>query len=209
MISDSIPWRGELLATAERLEKRKTQRRWTDRTAFLIERDVMVGAYSVRRLKESFKISNDLATRKFPVEVHQLSGPIPDVHNSHRFWDLYDLESSENTELSLIEICNQIIHSWIWGFSSNEDSFGLSGIFVSSDRKKKSCLHFLPIDTLINLFRSVGEEEIYFIEMRRDEKGEAKYTQIKGRRYGEKGMEGVEIPEDVLRILSKSASSEE
>ena len=185
MISDSIPWRVELLATAERLRKRKEQRRWTDRTGFLIERDVMIGAYSVRRLKESHKLSDELTSRTFPVMLHQRSDPIPDVHNSHRFWDLYDLTSSEKTVLPLTDICNQIIHSWIWGFAANEEGSGLGGIFVSSDHKRKKLLHFLPIESVIDLFRSAGEEDVYYTEMRRDQNGEAKYKQIKGRRLGE------------------------
>ncbi|MEU2353671.1 hypothetical protein ABZ599_12010 [Streptomyces misionensis] len=195
MISDSIPWRVELLATAERLEKRKSQRRWTERTSFLIERDVMVGAYSVRRLKESYKVSDELAARAFTVQLHELSGSVPDVHNSHKFWDLYDLGASSDAELSLSEVCNQIIHSWVWGFAAGEDGRGLGGIFVSSDRKRRKCLYFLTIDMLIDLFRSIGEEDIYHIDMRRDENGEMHYTRIKGRPFASTGMGEFELPE--------------
>ncbi|MFJ8152514.1 hypothetical protein [Streptomyces sp. NPDC094468] len=202
MIQESGPWRVELLGTAERLAKRKSQRRWTDRTEFLIERDVMVGAYSVRRLKESFKVSDNLANRTWPVRVHDPCGPVADVHNSHKIWDLYDLENGRDVELSLTNVCNQVIHSWVWGFSVQEDGCGLDGIFVSSDKKRKKCLYFLSIDMLVDLFRSVGEEDIYRIEMRRDETGEMRFTRIVGRRFGEEAVETFELPDDVKSALS-------
>jgi hypothetical protein len=60
VIADSIPWRDELLKVAERLHKRKSQRRWLERTSFLVERDVMVSAYAVRKLNEGRKLSDNL-----------------------------------------------------------------------------------------------------------------------------------------------------
>ena len=50
VISDSIPWKDELLKIADRLERRKVQRRWVERTSFLVERDIMISAYALRKL---------------------------------------------------------------------------------------------------------------------------------------------------------------
>jgi glycerol kinase len=58
MIGDSVPWKDELLKIADRLENRKTQRRWTERTGFLAERDIMVSAYAIRKLLEARKVSD-------------------------------------------------------------------------------------------------------------------------------------------------------
>ncbi|MGW5613605.1 hypothetical protein [Streptomyces sp. NPDC003877] len=125
---------------------------------------------------------------------------MPDVHNNHKLWDLYDLEKGRDVELSLTNLCNQVIHSWVWGFASGGNGIGLDGVFVSSDRKRRKCLYFLSIDILVDLFRSVGEEEIYHIEMRRDETGEMKFTRIIGRGLGEE-IEGFELPDAVKQAL--------
>ncbi|MET9870645.1 hypothetical protein ABZZ16_31690 [Streptomyces sp. NPDC006386] len=125
---------------------------------------------------------------------------MPDVHNNHKLWDLYDLGKGRGAELSLTNVCNQVIHSWIWGFAAGENGVGLDGVFVSSDRKRRKCLYFLSIDMLVDLFRSVGEEEIYHIEMRRDETGEMKFTRIVGRGLGEE-VEGFDLPDDVKQAL--------
>jgi hypothetical protein len=41
MIDDSIPWKADLIKVAYRLQAKTKQRRWTERTGYLIERDVM------------------------------------------------------------------------------------------------------------------------------------------------------------------------
>ncbi|MEU7381382.1 hypothetical protein AB0A91_15540 [Streptomyces sp. NPDC042207] len=126
---------------------------------------------------------------------------MPDVHNNHKFWELYDLEKGRDAELSLANVCNQVIHSWIWGFVAGQNGVGLDGIFVSSDKKRKRCLYFLSVDMLVDLFRSVGEEDIYHIEMRRDETGEMKFTRILGRRFGEAVAETFELPDALKKAL--------
>jgi hypothetical protein len=77
VISDSVPWRGELRRIADRLEKRKSQRRWTEHASFAVERDVMVAAYAIRRLIEARKLSDDLTSTEVEVIRHNLSAAAP------------------------------------------------------------------------------------------------------------------------------------
>lgn len=58
MTGDSVPWRDELLKSAVRLRRWSTQKHWTERTYFLAKRDLMMGAYSIRRLIDSAKSSS-------------------------------------------------------------------------------------------------------------------------------------------------------
>lgn len=53
MISDSVPWREQLWTSVNALEKRAASMRWTERTAYLVERDLLTGVFAVRRLIES------------------------------------------------------------------------------------------------------------------------------------------------------------
>jgi len=188
MISDSVPWKEELLKVASRLEKKKVQTRWAERSSFLVERDVMVGAYAVRRLNEAHKISDKLAARRLKVKSHALIGGAPDVLNRFEFWEHYDLEKSEEVELSVREFCNQVIHSWNWHISATDESPWLfNGIFISSDRKRRSCLYFIDVDMLVELFRSVGNEDIVSADMRRNSDGEMIYINLVGAPWGELG----------------------
>src|SRR5262249_40702763 len=161
---DSIPWREELVRVADRLEKRKTQRRWTDRTSFLVERDIMTSAYAVRKLNEARRISDQLTARKLRVKRFDLVGRVLD-HYWYEFWESFDLESPVEAEVSLAFLCNQIIHSFVWAISVTEDGELFDGIFVSSDRERRKSLYFIGADLLIGLFREIGEEDIVEIAM--------------------------------------------
>jgi hypothetical protein len=175
VIQDSVPWREELCKVAERLERRKTQRRWTERTGFLVERDVMTSAYAVRKLIEARKVSDELSAQRVVVKRHPLIGRAPDIWDRYEFWKHYDLEHGTNAELTLETFCNQIIHSWVWSLSATDPGNEFDGIFVSSDRNRRSCLYFISIQTLIKVFRAVGSEDIVYSQMQRDEHGEMQW----------------------------------
>lgn len=79
MIQDSVPWKEELLRIAIRLERRRTQERWADRSGYLVERDVMVSSYTIRKLVEATKVSDKLVGRSFTVAMYPLIGKMSDV----------------------------------------------------------------------------------------------------------------------------------
>ena len=74
MIGESWPWCEELLHVAQRLVARRTQRRWTERTAFLLERDIMVSAYTIRKLCEALKLSTAFKAQDVPLSEYRLRG---------------------------------------------------------------------------------------------------------------------------------------
>lgn len=173
MIDDSIPWKEDLLRIADVLERRTAQRRWTERTSFLVERDVMNAAYAVRKLTEARRISDELAAEPVVCGRHSLTGGPVDIWNRYEFYEHYDMERPETVSLSLGEFCNQIIHSWIWMLSATEPPSALfDGIYVSSDRARKRHVYFLPADRLISTFRSVGLDDIVSMQMQRDRNGD-------------------------------------
>lgn len=178
MISDSFPWREQLLRSAGQLERRKTQRRWTARTSFLVEREIMVGCYAIRKLHEAHKVSDALAGRKWKVSRHALtSSRPPDIWGQAKPWNYYDLPHGHSAMLSMIGLCNQVIHSYIWMLSATETG-DFDGIYVASDRYRVNGLFFIPVDRFIELFRAVGSEDITSIRMERDADGDMQYVSI-------------------------------
>jgi hypothetical protein len=55
----------ELARVADRLDAKTRQKRWTDRTGYLIER-VMIGAYAMRKLIDAYKVSDSVRQRQIP-----------------------------------------------------------------------------------------------------------------------------------------------
>lgn len=108
MITDSIPWKEELLRVANRLEKKKFQVRRTERSGFLVERDIMVSAYSVRRLAEAWQVYDQLVGQRLHIRQHALlHGQVPDFWNRYFYWELFDCERYTTTQMPLLDVCNQ------------------------------------------------------------------------------------------------------
>ena len=79
VITDSIPWKHELHKMATALERKARLRRWTERTGFLVERDVMLGAYAIRKLIDTpGKSSDEARSTSIGITRHQLIGVPPD-----------------------------------------------------------------------------------------------------------------------------------
>jgi hypothetical protein len=171
MIDDSVPWKEELLKVADRLEARKARRRWTERSSFLVERDLMVSAYAIRKLMDAYKLSDQILVQAAQVTKHELTGRIPDVMNFHRPWDHYDLDSGVNVDLPLRELCNQVIHSFIFTICQTEAG-GFDGVLVSSDKGRPKFVYYVDIETFVSLFRTIGDDDITETGWQRDNSGE-------------------------------------
>ncbi len=173
MIWDSIPWKADLLRVADSLERRTAQRRWSERTSFLVERDVMNAAYALRKLIEARKVSDELAAETVPAREHTLIGRPVDVWNRHEFYAHYDMEHTQSVQLALADFCNQVIHSWVWMLSvTKEPPHLFDGIFVSSDRTRRRCVYFLAAAALVRVFRAVADDDIVSIAMLRNARGD-------------------------------------
>ena len=173
MISDSIPWKDELLRVAERLERKSLQRRWTERSSFIVERDVMTSAYAIRRLLEAGKVSRATYSATVPVLSHPTRGARPDAWNRHQIWDLYDLESPQKVQLALRKYCNQLIHSFVWAISADEHKNLFDGVLAASEKECRERLYFVPVESMIDICRSIGGEDISGVNLRRDSSGAA------------------------------------
>lgn len=158
MIGDSVPWRDELLKSAVRLRRWSTQKHWTERTYFLAERDMMMGAYSIRRLIDSAKSSSLLPGKRPPTVRYPIVGRKPMVLDRFDPERFYDLQRPTKSELEVGRLCNQIIHSFVFQIFLEEDST-TSVVFVSDlDRGKH--LHGIRFDVLADPFDYVGREDI-------------------------------------------------
>lgn len=60
------------------------------RIGLLVERDVMVGAYAVRKLNEARMLSNNLTVQRFEIVRFDRDGAVPD-HFNREFWESFKL----------------------------------------------------------------------------------------------------------------------
>jgi len=169
MIYESSFWKDDLLRIAADLDRRRSQRRWVEASFAAVEKSVMVGCYIVRKLIEAKKLSDETVER--PVVVASFSALGRPVHHLNRtkYWELYDLDFSTQTEIQLIRMCHLIIHSYGFHVSfSMSDEF--DGVLFNSDRTRHDLLYHVHVAELIRVFREVGEDYPSWVSMEYDER---------------------------------------
>lgn len=137
--------------------------RWTPRTGFHVERDLMLGMFAIRRLIESAKTSILLPTERVSLGVHPLAGHVPGIYDRWWYWEHYDMDSKRQTQLTVRELVTLFIHSFVLDFyPASED--GPARIWVVSDRDRHKWLYSISFGQVVALFRRVGDEDLLYTE---------------------------------------------
>ena len=178
VIGDSVPWKEALGRIAADVERRAGQKRWTNRTGFLMERDVMVASFAMRKLLDTpGKISDEAKAERVQVVSHPLVGQQPDFWSSHEFWEIFDLGQGNHERISARELCNRVIHSVVFSFNGSEaPPHRLDGIFVASDWSSKNSLTYIEVAELVRVIRIHAADDVVCITMRRDSDGRMQVT---------------------------------
>lgn len=162
MIWDSTIWKEDLFKAAQRLSRRKAQRRWTERSLMLVEKDVFVGFYAVRMLLQAKKLSEGFERIHIAVErIPSVGKPVTHM-NYHRVDELYDFGSDqrERTTLSLMELCTKVVHSFVF-FPGLDEAMELGGVLLGSDRERNSWVYVIDIAEVIALFEAIASDDIH------------------------------------------------
>lgn len=169
MIHDSYYWKDDLLKLSRKLESRLLQTRWGDRNFYIIEKEIFIGFYSVRKLIESKKISDSIKSKSYEIKEFPHNGNQGSVSDPYRLED-YILTQEKITKLSVAMICNQFIHSYhfIPYFHNGKN---LAGFYFCSDHKSSTSLYFIFLNDIIDIFRSTGNNYPSTMRFFRSQKG--------------------------------------
>lgn len=144
MIWESRYWNEDLLRNADYLEEWLERVDWNEEELVGFEKAVLLSAYAMRKLAESYKLSDQTASRPVPVIKYPSRGEKVSLRNWWEYRELYDLESGNRETLSLLKLCNQLIHSFIF-FVEPEDGedVRISSLLFNSDRDRNRLLYRL------------------------------------------------------------------
>ena len=115
----------------------------------------MLGFYSIRKLIEVQKLSNDVAGQRLALDAFPWLGTPVNRHNRLYFNKLYDLKAGSSKNCDLLFVCHQLVHSYIFALCGDEN-MRLEGIYVTSERERHKFLYFASIQTIVDLFEQVG-----------------------------------------------------
>lgn len=155
MIWESSYWKDNLVKAAVKLRKRMIQKRWSPTSIAHVELQIMLGFYSVRKLKEARKISDRLHKLMIPLNEFKPTGKHIRYNNRIFLEEIYKMNEPKATKKPLEYICNQIVHSFIFTPGFNEEGF-LEDIFFASDDKKDQVMYSIKIEDIASIFEHVG-----------------------------------------------------
>ncbi len=169
MIWESEYWKMPLIKSAEYLRRVNLSDRTSERTFVRIEKELFLDFYAVRKLLDTFKVSDSTKEMKFDLMVHSAIRNV-DYLNWHRLDENYDLSVHQSEIRDIRFLCNQFIHSYV--FVVSEAAGRLDGFFVSSDRDRNSKCYFVEIEHILHIFRTVGRDYPSCTEFTRDKDGQ-------------------------------------
>jgi hypothetical protein len=155
MIHESSYWKNDLLKLADRLELRVVQTRWGEKNFYTLEKEIFIGFYSIRKLIEAKKISDSLKIKEYEVREFNYKGQ-PETIFTKSYENDYEFTKAKTTKVTLLELCNQFIHSHHFlPFSPNGKN--VIGFFFCSDHKRTSGLYLITIFDIVDIYRSIGK----------------------------------------------------
>lgn len=177
MIFESGPWRRELVRISNHLTRRQAQRLWRNDSLAALEREVMMGAYIVRKLMDSFtKVPHSVARQRIDATMYpatlNVTGEAVDLMNWYELGRWFDFDAGALAPLTVREFCNQIIHSWVFAPCFDDDFKVLEGIFVSSDKMRNRALYFVSLGDVAALYLDVATKEPASVRFTRDASGQ-------------------------------------
>lgn len=157
MIWESWPWKQRLLKDADLIE-RWARKNPSDRRAFIIEQKVFVGAYAMRKLLESQKLSSSFNDRMVNCDVYPALGKPITIANNHKFDKLYDFSSPVRRMIAAKTLLNLVIHSFIFAEVVDSDDLSTQAFFITSDHSRNKGLWRIELTTFSELMREVGND---------------------------------------------------
>ena len=155
MIWESSEWKEPLLKSATWLRRIRLSESTKESTYVKIEKELFFGFYSVRKLLDTVKVSDQTKKAVFPVRWYKNIEPVNSL-NWHKIDQLFDLDNSHSEERKIRFICDRFIHSYV--FMTCEKEGRLDGVFVASDKDKQKKLYYVSLDVVLKIFRLVGND---------------------------------------------------
>jgi hypothetical protein len=161
---ESYYWRTELRDDLTWLKKHRVYRKWSEKQQVLFERKLMLVAFQVRSLLERPKVNDQARSASMSVLRYKKTGDRPfTVTGSGWPHDRFDMEHPEPATLSVLEVCNQLIH-YYWMQTLSEGRAFVS-MLVFSDYQRHKWAYQLQIEDLLQLFRVFGNDSSAVVGM--------------------------------------------
>lgn len=161
---ESAYWKEELLRIAKDLRPVPNPKRWTERGHAVLERDIMIGFFIVRRLVELKKVSSATANFVMDVFAAPATGKPVSYWSRHDIWEVYDLVKEKPERKKALYMSNQFIHAYTSSVQRDETR-NWADVYVVSDFDRATCIWRVPTKQIRRLFQTAGEDYPHSMHM--------------------------------------------
>lgn len=169
MIWESRYWKKDILEIADKLEKRINQKKWFDSSNANAEKEIMISAFMVRKLFESKKIDDAIEQKTITIFRYPSNGKKISLLRRLSPERFFDLEKPNKSKLTVKDLYNNIIHSYIFLLNIVDGEFKY--FWVASDWNKFKFMLQIEVKDYITILREVGnywpKAEGYFYDERK------------------------------------------
>ncbi len=158
MIWESAYWKVELFRHARRIRRRQSVKKWVERSTAGLEKDLMIGFYSIRKLIEAHKVSDEIRDRPLHLRGYPWTGSVVTFMNVDKIDKKYDLDHPVHVTKPVSWIADQMIHSFAFLPVFDEDR-RLNEVLFNSDQTRRQHLYSFAIDEIIALFEEIGAND--------------------------------------------------
>jgi len=168
---ESRYWKEMLQATSRELVWRKKPKPLTERRCEIIERDVILCFFVIRRLVELSRVSRLTLDFQFDVFSCPFNGRNMAPIDRHGIEKSYDLEIETAVSKKMFYIANQFIHSSLF-LSTTDQTRNWHSFYVVSDYDKKQCIWRIPVQQIAEAFKVAAEDYLEGFSYKYDKKND-------------------------------------
>lgn len=179
MVFESYPWKQDLQKHKNQIIKYNKSKRFKKKeeaTYTIIEKAIFYSAFIIRKLIDcGGKLSDE--AESYSIKAFSVN-PIKHVDNLHR-WpeeDSHDWSNEREITVSGKNVCNWLIHSFMFYFVFDEDGV-VDSFSVTSDFDKNKILYRIPLKTWMEYIDYIVTDDIVSLSSHYDsQKEEYVYT---------------------------------
>lgn len=154
---ESRYWREELRCVAAELRPVRHPKRWSERRLCVLERDLMVGFFVIRRLIELRKVTGRTRNLGMTAFAAPAKRALITELNKVDIYGVYDFSREAPAVRSPLFIANQFIHATTSVLCRGADR-NWQDVLIASDRERNQQIWRVPIETIRSLFLTAAKD---------------------------------------------------
>ncbi|APQ60532.1 MULTISPECIES: hypothetical protein [Paenibacillus] len=174
MIWNSHIWKAELIKELRNFKKYLKQIKFskydTEHFVMGLEKFHFLCSFIIRKLVENGKLSDELLSKNYKCGKYQRiqTEKKIDFLNLIDYGEFYDLMNCSNSSLTIKQMCNSFIHSFIF-FPTFDEENGMeyTGVFINSDFDKDKHLYHIDYGIIVEMIDDIVKDDIITIQFDR------------------------------------------